>query len=86
MLFGGDRKSLCSVRLYLHPLPLLARLIRVSTLKLENEALEPLVTTIGILANIKGSSVHQREVKLACLLLIYSSPLPIPLPVSEISF
>lgn len=56
--------SLYSVRLHLHPLPFLAQLIRVSTLKLENEALEPLVRAIYTLANIKGSSAHQREVKL----------------------
>ena len=86
MLFGGDPNSLCRVGLHPKPLPLLAQLIRVSSLKLENEVLEPLVTTIDTLANIKGSSTHQREVKLSCLLLIYSSPLPISLAVSEISF
>ena len=78
--------SLCRVGLHPKPLPLLAQLIRVSSLKLENEALEPLVTTIDTLANIKGSYTHQREVKLSCLLLIYSSPLPISLAASEIPF
>ena len=79
MLFGGDPNSLCRVGLHPKPLPFLAQLIRVSSLKLENEALEPLVTTIDALANIKGSSTHEREVKLSCLLLIFSSPLPISL-------
>ena len=57
-----------------------AQLIRVSTLKLENGALEPLVTALYTLAHTKGKS------NWACMLLIYFSSLPIPIPVQKYLF
>lgn len=63
MLFE-EMLSFSNVRLYPNQLPFLAQLIRVSTSKLKSEALEPLVTALYTLDNIKGSSTHQREVTL----------------------